>query len=173
MGLSALVARLRSSRRTVLLVLMTIVVAVAISTAISILLERTVNLHIPTFGTIRTLGVEAYWDERLNNRTEAINWGIISLGSSRNVTFHVVSTSNIEATLYLEMANAKPTEISEYMSLSWNYQGAPIKSGEILQVTLDLSISPSEDLIEYLVTNEVRDFSFDIIIGIYERPDSS
>jgi len=50
---------LHSSKRTVLLIIITVMITIVINTTISIWLERVTNLLIPSLGIIRTLGVEA------------------------------------------------------------------------------------------------------------------
>jgi len=68
---------LHSSKRPILPVLITVVIAIAISTTTSMLLYRIFNVKIPSLGTIKTLGVEAYWDRNLEKKTETIDWGMI------------------------------------------------------------------------------------------------
>lgn len=152
----------------ILLMLIVALASVVVSTTISFLLQRITNLYIPSLGTIRTLGVEAYFDTNLENKTEAINWGTIWPGSSQNVTLYIKSISNIETTLDLNTTNWNPTNLSDYMNLTWNYNGTTIHPSEIIQVTLTLSASSSNSFIMYLITNDVKQFSFDIIISTHE-----
>ncbi len=159
---------LRPSKRTVLLILVVVVITIVISAAVSILLQRTTNLSVPSFGTIKTLGVEAYWDIDCENKTEEVKWGEILIGSSENVTFYVRSISNVEATLYLNATNWEPSNLSDYMNLSWNYNGTTVHPGEIIQVTLTLSAPYSSDFILYLITNNVKEFNLDICIHTSE-----
>jgi len=51
---------LRSSKKTVLLILIVTVASIAITTTISILLSKIDNLYVPSLATIKTIGVEAY-----------------------------------------------------------------------------------------------------------------
>lgn len=170
---------LRPSKRTVLLILVVAVITIVIGTLVSILLQRTTNLSVPSLGTIKTLGVEAYWDRNCENETKEVKWDTIWLGSSQNVTFYLRSISNIETTLNLKAMNwsfynrdkivvLPPANISQCMNLSWNYNETTIHSSEIIQVTLTLSASSSDSFISYLITNDVREFSLDIIITTSE-----
>lgn len=159
---------LRSSKKRVLLIVIVVVITIFISAIISTLLEKAINLYVPTTGTVKTLGVEAYWDRNLKNKTEEISWRTIWVGSSRNVTFYVQSISNIETTLFLNTANWNPTNISDYMNLSWNYNGTTLNPSEAIQVTLTLTASSSNSFILYLTTSDVKEFSFDIIISTSE-----
>jgi len=166
--LTSLIEFLRRSKKTVLLILIVAVVSVAITTEISILLSKINNLHLPSLGTIKTIGVEAYWGLNLENKTETIDWGTISPGSSTNRTFYIRSVSNFEATLNLDTTSWNPANISDYISLSWSYDGTSLNPGETVQVTLTLSASSSSSFINYLIANDVKDFNFDIVITASE-----
>ena len=162
-------AFLRSSKRTILLILLVAVITIALSTTISILSQSITTLKFPSLGTIKTLGVEAYWDRNLENKTETINWGTIWPGSSKNFTFYLRSISNTETTLLLDSTNWNPANISEYMNLSWNYNGTILHPSETIQVTLTLRTSSSNTFLLYLITNDVTDFNFDINISASEQ----
>lgn len=162
------IAFLLSSKKTVLLILVVVVITIAISAITSIWLSRTINFHVPSLGTIKTLGVEAYWDKNLENKTETINWGTIWPGSSKNFTLYLRSISNIETTLNLTTANWNPASISEYMDLSWNYNGTILHPRDIIPVTLTLIVSSSNTFLLELIISDVKEFSFDIIIGTTE-----
>ena len=165
---NSLIEFLHSSKRVILLITITVVVTLIISSVISIWLSKVTNLDVPSLGTIKTLGVEAYWDLDLENKTETINWGTIWIGSSQNVTLYVRSISNYVATIHLNTTNWNPTNISDYTNLTWNYNGTPVNPGEIIQITLTLSTSSSNSFIRYLITNDVKQFNFDIIISTSE-----
>lgn len=141
-----------------------------------------VDLRVPSLGTIKTLGVEAYWDSDLKNQTERIDWGTIWPGMSKNITLHVRSKSNIETALELRAANwtfrdsndsivTGPSISSPYMNLTWNYDETIVGPSEVIRVTLTLSVDISSDFIEFLVTNDVEKFSVDIIIYTAEHSD--
>lgn len=170
---------LHTSKKTVLLILIVVVVTITVSTTISILLYRIAKLNIPSIGTIKTIDVEAYWDRTLENRAETIDWGAIWLGPSENVTFsgigssqnitlYIRSISNIETSLYLNATNWNPANISQYMKPAWDYNGTMVSPGETIQIKLTLSILPSRDFFLYLINNDVRTFSLDIIISAQE-----
>jgi hypothetical protein len=53
---------LEQSKKTILLIVIVISATLLLSGLISIWLYKTVNLYIPSFSTIKTLGVKAYWD---------------------------------------------------------------------------------------------------------------
>lgn len=166
-SLNSFVGFLRPSKRTILLVVTTAIITLVVSSIIFVWLDKVMQLHFPTWGTMKTLGVEAYWNRNLENKTESINWGTMRPGSSQDVTLYIQSVSNIETTLHLSTANWNPT-ISQYMNLTWNYNGTAIRPGEIVEVTLTLVVSSSDEFVLYLVTNDIKQFSFDIIISTSE-----
>jgi hypothetical protein len=157
------------SKKTVLLILVVAVVTLLLSATISIWLTKVNHLKIPSVGNVITLGVEAYWDKNCENKTDQVNWDVIWPGSSKNVTFYLRSKSNVAAKLNLNTTNWNPANVSNYMNLSWNYNGTPISPRKVVQVTLSLSASSSYSFIDYLIANNVKEFSFNIIIYASEE----
>jgi len=158
----------RPSKNTVLLIISVVVVTLLLSFGLSLWLSRVTDLKVPSIGTIKTIGVEAYWDENLENKTEAVNWGMIWYGSSKNVTFYLRSTRNVKMVLQLNATNWNPEKISKYMILSWSYNGTPVEPGEVVRVTITLSAPPSKPFIDYILANDLKEFTFDIVVRATE-----
>ena len=154
----------RPSKKNVRIGLTVAAITLLLSSGLSIWLSKTTDLKIPSIGIIKTIGVEAFWDENLENKTEEINWEIIWVGSSKNVTLYLRSVSNLETVLKLNTTNWNPTNISNNMDLSWNYDETPIDQGEVIQVTITLSTTYSKPFVEYLMSTNRKEFSFDMII---------
>jgi len=111
------------------------------------------------------VGVEAYGlDIKSQDGTPYLDWGVIYPGMQVNRTLYVGSISNVEITLVLNTTNWAPRSFSDYINLSWNCTEAHISPGEVFAVTLTLTVSDSQSFIDYLINNEVSDFSFEIII---------
>ena len=72
------------------------------------------------------------------------------------MTVYIKNEGNAAETLSSTAENWNPSTASTYMSLTWDYGGQVIDVGEVVQVTLSLSVS---DTIE-----GVTSFSFDIVI---------
>lgn len=153
-----------TSKKNLLAILTVVAITLLISSAISIWISNVSNIEIPTMGTVKTIGVEAYWDENLENKTNAVDWGIIWPGSTKNVTFYLQSKSNVKIKLLLNTTNWNPPNISQYMNLSWNYNGTPIHPSEVVRVTINLSTHSSSSFIKYLIINDMKDFNFDLVI---------
>ena len=159
---------LHQHKKTLLLILIVSTATVLISSAISIWLSDFHNLTLPTVGTIKTIGVEAYWDPNCENKTETIDWNTVWPGSTKNVSLYIRSVSNVKTTLHLYASNITPANVSEYLNLSWDYDGTPLNTDEIIQVTLFLSASDDKSFSRYLIDNDVTDFNIDIHIVAYE-----
>ena len=165
----SIIAFLSRSKKTLLLIIIVAITSVATSSLISIMLSETHNFSIPALGNIKTIGVEAYWDPNLENKTEVLDWGTIWVGSSRNMTLYVRSISNYKVTLNLNATDWMPANISDYMTLSWDYNETRLNPGEVIPVTLSLSTSFSDPFIYYIIDNNVQSFSVDIHIVASEE----
>jgi len=151
----------------ILVVIITVAATLVVSTFVSMLLSES-DLSIPSVGTIKASGVEAYWDRNLTNRTMNINWGTISPGSSANVTLYLKSVSVKDVNLSLAPDNWNPGNLSVFMSLAWSYNGTAVRPGQVIQVTIVLSASYSNAFIRYIMSNDIKQFSFDVLIDAHE-----
>ncbi len=68
-----LIAFLNCSKKILLLIVIVAIVSVTVSTTIAVMLSKTSNLTVPSLGTVKTIGVETYWDQNRENKTEEIN----------------------------------------------------------------------------------------------------
>jgi hypothetical protein len=109
-------------------------------------------------GTVKAVGVGVFWDSNCTNPVSFIDWGMVEPGSMNNVTVYVRNEGNVAASISLTTENWNPSNASDYLALSWNYDGQQLNPLEVAQVTLTLSISSSIQGIE--------SFSFDIIISV-------
>jgi len=109
-------------------------------------------------GTVKAVGVGVFWDSNCTNPVSFIDWGMVEPGSMNNVTVYVRNEGNVVASISLATENWNPSNASDYLTLSWNYDGRELNPLEVVQVTLTLSVSSSVQGIE--------SFSFDIIISV-------
>jgi hypothetical protein len=164
---NSIIMFLRRKKKTILLVLLVVLITLLLSTTITLLLNRFDNLHVPSIGTIRTIGVEVYGKEinLTQDGKQYIDWGTIYLGTLTSRSFYVRSRSNMDTTLRLNATNWNPSGISDFLTLSWNYtDNTIVKPNQTIPVTITLSADSSQQFVEYLVRNNVREFSFDITI---------
>jgi hypothetical protein len=176
---TSLIEFLRRSKKTVLLILVVAAITIALSTTISMFLSRINHLRIPSLGTIHTFRVEAYGGNiTLKDGIQYVDWGTVYPGTLINRSLYLQSKSNIEAIFILEAANWTCRDsndnivtdpINNYMNLTWDYTATQISPGEAIYVTLTLQASPDESFINYLITNNVTSFSFEIVIYASEE----
>jgi hypothetical protein len=132
-------------------------------------------VYIPSFATIKTLGVKAYWDPNLKNETTELPWSTVYVGTSNNVTLYLQSVSNVMTRLELQTTNwtfrnskstvvLGPVNSTDYLNLTWSYDNTTIDPGQVAQVTLTLSTDKSDNFVWFLVSNDVKEFNFDIVI---------
>lgn len=162
---------LRFSKRDLFLILLTAIVSIASVTAAAMMLSKLGNYTIPSIGTIKTIGVEAYWDSDCTNMTKLIDWGTVWPGLLKNITVYIKNVSNIETTLNFSVVDFSPTAFSQYLNVYWNYNGKILDSGEVIQVTIFLDISANSSLRYYLANSEVTDFSVDLYITVSDQTD--
>jgi hypothetical protein len=124
--------------------------------------DRTIS----TAGTLHVEGLEIYGgDVTVESEKVYIDWGELSLGASKNASFYVVSTSNVNVTLGLNVTNWLPAGLDQYLNISWNYNGTVLTpKHEPLPVTVNLEVPASREFIDFLVDNSVTAFGFDITV---------
>ncbi len=107
-------------------------------------------------GAVKAIGVMVYSDISAVNRLTSIDWGIVEPGDNKNVICYIRNEGNFPVTLSLLTENWSPSSASQYITLSWNYDGHSIDLGEIVEVTINLAVSDS--------VSGITDFSFDLVI---------
>jgi hypothetical protein len=117
------------------------------------------SVRIVCRGTVKAVGVGVLWDSNCTNPVSFIDWGMVEPGSMDNVMVYVRNEGNVAPNISLATDNWNPFTASDYLSLSWNYDGQQLNPLEVAQVTLTLSVSPS--------VHGIERFGFDIIIAIY------
>ena len=109
-------------------------------------------------GTVKAVGVGVFWNSNCTNPVSFIDWGVVEPGSTNNVTVYVRNEGNVAAIISLATENWNPSSASDYLALSWNYDGRQLNPQEVVQVTLTLTVS--------LSVQGIESFSFDIIISV-------
>jgi hypothetical protein len=122
---------------------------------------------LPTTGRITLEGLEIYGgDVKYDLKSGAfyVDWGELTLGASKNASFHIKSNSNVDVKLELNVTGWAPAGIEEYLTISWDYNGTSLSPTQEILVTVNLAVAASGEFIDFLVTNEVTAFGFDITI---------
>jgi hypothetical protein len=111
---------------------------------------------ISNVGSLKTIDIEAYWDENLTNRVNGINWGLLEPGDQKSFSIYLRNEGNSAVTLSMSASDWNPSAAATYLTLSWDYNGQIIEADKNLQVMLTLSVSAN-------ITG-ITNFSFDIIV---------
>lgn len=160
-------------RKVILLVMVVVLVTLIFNFLMTLWVNNAANKGedndandqaIPTTGTIHVRGLEIYGGDIKSDKGKTyIDWGELSPGSSKNVSFYLKSTSNVDVELGLNVTGWNPAGIQNYVDISWDYNGTLLSpSGKPLLVTLNLEVSSSRDFIDYLLANNVTSFGFDL-----------
>lgn len=112
---------------------------------------------IESIGSVKKIDVGVYWDGNCSSTVSSVNWGDIEPESVKNVSLFIRNEGTVTAGLFLSTDNWSPSNASEFMTLTWDYNGQTLDLSEIVLVTLTLHVS-SEVI-------GIKSFSFDIIIG--------
>jgi len=163
---------LKRSYKTVILLVIVAVASVAGSALIAIHLSNSRSeLYLPSVATIKTIGVETYWDQNGETKIEALSWDEIKIEKLEwdeitmnpiQTTVYVKSVSNFRVTMNIFLTDWNPEEISDKLTLYWDYEGAEMEPGEIIPVTLTLSAPSTDDFIDYILENDIHSFEVSI-----------
>jgi hypothetical protein len=129
-------------------------VLIALATCVAALL--TSETRIPSVGTVKTVGVGAFWDINCTSRVTEIDWGLVEPGYHVNATIFHRNEGNAPITLSLHTENWNPSNASGYITLRWDYTGQTVDPGAVMKTTLTLAVSSN-------VTG-ITSFTFDILI---------
>ena len=116
-------------------------------------LSSTGSIHIQTSAEI---GI--YYDSQCNTPLSSLSWGTLEPGGSQAIDCYIKNEGDSPLTLSLQTSNWYPTnpDVTEYLTFSWDYNGASINPGSAVHVTLTLSVGSNIE--------GITDFSFDITI---------
>jgi len=105
-----------------------------------------------------TVGIGVYSDSQCNNPLTSMSWGTLVPGGSQNVVCYIKNEGSAVSTLSMYASNWNPESLatSNYLVLSWNYDGHSINPDDSVQVTFTLTVNASIE--------GITNFSFDITI---------
>ena len=116
----------------------------------------TMNLTVPSTGTVSTINVNAYSDSACTQTLTTLNWGNIAPGNSVTKTVYVKNTGNAQVTLKMTKTNWNPTTAGGVITVSWNKEGTTLGVSQVATATFTLS-APSS-------ISGITTFTFDIVI---------
>jgi len=155
--------RLKNSYKILILIAIVAIVSVGINSIVSsILIQSSSDVYLPSIGNIKTIEVEIYWDQDGTNPRDNLSWETIEPGQSLNTLVYVKSVSNFKVTLNLTLTDWSPPEITDYITISWDYDRTIVNPEEIIPVTITLAASSSKEFVKYLLVNEITGFNVDV-----------
>jgi hypothetical protein len=111
-------------------------------------------------GNLRVEGVGVYHDADCSFSVTFLDWGTVEPDSTKDISLYVRNEGNYVASLFLMTNDWDPVNASDYMSLSWDYDGRTLGPMESIGVTLALSVSAD--------AKNIDSFSFKVILGTSE-----
>jgi hypothetical protein len=141
-------------KKSIQIVVACLAFAIIIVVGVSAWVSQTWYIH--NNATMKTVGVEVYWDQALTENVASIDWGIFEPGQNKTVRVYIKSVANVPSTLNMSTSNWLPSNASLYITLSWSYNGIVLNPNDVIPVDLTLAASPS-------ITG-IKNFSFDITI---------
>ena len=114
------------------------------------------SLRLRGAGRIKCVGVKAFADPEGMKEISGIDWGLISPGGYAYRSIYLKSLSTVPVNLTLSTEAWSPSNASDVLTLSWDYDGGDLNPGQIIPVTLTLNVDNA-------ITG-ITDFAFDIII---------
>lgn len=100
--------------------------------------------------------IDLYYDSGCTEPLSSVDWGSIEAGGSTKQKIYVKNSGDESVTLSLSAENWTPSKASNYIDLTWNYNGKNIGPGAVIEVTLTLTVDPS--------ISGIDTFDFDIIV---------
>ena len=131
-----------------------LIAVVAIALILGVIALNSVVLQ--NVGNVKAIDVEVYWDSDCTNEVSLIDWGVIEPGTTENVTVYILNAGNSNVMLSMNTTNWSPSGASDYITLSWDYNGQSTGPSLVIQTTLTLSMSPS--------IQGITSFNFDIVV---------
>jgi hypothetical protein len=117
------------------------------------------RIQYSSHGNVYVTGIQAQGGDLQNN---SIDWGTIYAASSSSASFYVQSTSNLPIKLDYNTTDWAPQEIGLYLNLTWNYNQTQLEPNQETLLTFTLTAPRSEEFENYLLTNNVTAFSFNL-----------
>ncbi len=107
-------------------------------------------------GSVKGVGVGAYWDSACTNKISSISWGSLDACSNKTIMVYVRNEGNTGVTLSIAEQNWNPSTASSYMTLKWNYLGQTLSVNQVIPAKLTLTVSSA--------ASGTTNFGFDLTV---------
>ncbi len=112
--------------------------------------------RIPNLATLKVVGIGVYEDPGCTISVAQIDWGMVEPGDGATFDAYIKNESNVPITLTMYTENWNPANASNFISLSWDYNGSKILVDGSIPVAFLLNVDPA--------TAGIDSFSFTIVI---------
>lgn len=131
-----------------------LLVLIVLATCVAALL--TSETRIPSVGTVKTVGVGAFWDINCTSRITEIDWGLVEPGQHVNATIYLKNEGNAPIMFSLHTENWSPSNASNYITLRWDYVDQMVDPRAVVKTILTLAVSSN--------ATGITSFTFEIVI---------
>ena len=131
-----------------------IALAVLFVTSLACAIYQSIPKKVSNHATIRVIGVDVFADENLTETLLLIEWGMLDPGENRSCPAWIQNTGNDPQKLVMWTETWNPVNASDWISLTWNYDGSWIPVNASLPVAFTLHVDSN--------VQGITDFSFDI-----------
>ncbi len=101
--------------------------------------------------------IDVYSDPDCRNSMGSIVWGLLSPGQAKNVTVYVRNEGETNTVLSLSAYNWTPTEASNFMRITSDYTGAPLRPGQALPLVVTLTVDQNiSQITDFGVTIDIN-----------------
>jgi uncharacterized protein (DUF2237 family) len=88
-------------------------------------------------------GIGVYWDAGCTQSVDSINWGSLINGGTEDIVMYVRNEGNDTSILELATRDWQPGNAYLWLNFSWSCGSITIGPGQVVQVTLALSVASS------------------------------
>jgi hypothetical protein len=163
------------SIKTIMIIIVVVVYTMVLTSLTVSIIDGNTPFQMPTIGNIITTGYEAHGgDINETANTQTLDWGAIYIGGSTNRSFILKNKSNIITTPQLNATNwtfknqqgqqVDPPSVNNIIINMTLNPLPPLDPNEETNATVTLTVRFDTTFVDYIINNNVRTFSFDIII---------
>jgi hypothetical protein len=116
----------------------------------------TTSKTLSSSGSVKAINIEVFYDDLCTQVMNSVDWGTPKPGGKVYQTVYIKNPGSAPLNVSMTTSNWAPVEAANYITLTWDSEGASIDSDQVLQALLMLSVSDT-------ITG-VTDFSFNIVI---------
>jgi len=116
----------------------------------------TASKTLTSSGSVKAINVEVYWADLCTQVVNSVDWGTPEVGEVVYQTVYIKNSGSAPLSVSMTTSSWTPVEAANYITLTWDREGASIDLDQVLQALLTLTVSDT-------ITG-ITDFSFNIVI---------